>query len=85
MQYLLGIDSGGQWELDLTNVSHGDRIRPTRCLYRGTKGLDVTILDVNAHFERRIVWSVPHLNVSIEWAPVCAKSDMYPLHVWGTK
>mgnify|MGYP006078798231 CR=1 FL=1 len=85
VEHALGIDTGSQWELDVTNVAHGDRIRPTWSLYGGAKGLGATVLDVNTHFERCIVGPIPHLNVGIERASACAKSNLYLLHPWGTK
>lgn len=67
---------GGEREFDLSDVSNGDGVGAARRLNNGTEGTNLTIFDVDAHFDRSVVRSVPQFDVGVERTALGAENDL---------
>merc|ERR1719506_878441 len=73
-------DVRGDGELDLADVADGDRVRAAGCLDHGAEGPELAVLAVHAHLHRRVVGSVPELDVRIKRATLGAEHHLHLLH-----
>lgn len=69
-------DVGGEREFNLSDVSNGDGVRATRRLNYGTKWTNLAIFDVDSHFDRSVVRSMPQFDVGVERTALSAENNL---------
>merc|ERR1719310_395951 len=80
---VVGVNIGGEGELELANVADSDRVRAARGLDHGAERAELAVLDIHAHLARGVVRPVPELNVSVERAALGREDDLHLLHEGG--
>jgi len=79
----LGENVGGDRELDLANVADGHGVGAAGGLNHCAERAELAVLDVHAHLARRVVRTVPELDVSVERTTLRAEYDLHLLHLRG--
>jgi hypothetical protein len=73
-------DMGSQREFKLSGVTDGDGVGASWSLEHGAERTLGTVLNVDAHLVRSVVWSLPQGNIGIKRTSVSSQHNVNTLH-----
>ena len=76
----IGFYASGEGELHSSSVADSNRVLATGSLDNSAEGTSVTVLNVDTHFLRGVIRSLPQVNVGIERTSFRLEKHLHALH-----